>query len=145
MKVKGWAGLYLGLAVAGCAEQSAMRLANDTVQLHVSTAPIYGSLEPQRRVMTMAAQETLKAGFDKFLIGGGQNTFKPNVLGYTAATAQSSAVVGPDGGGAQSSYVGPQPVAMPRFESDVVVKMFKASDPAGVNAVDARQIVGKRG
>ena len=45
MRVSGHAGAGL-LLIAGCAEQSAMRIANDTVRINVSTAPIYGALEP---------------------------------------------------------------------------------------------------
>ena len=132
----------------GCAEQSAMRLAQDTVRINVSTAPIYGALEPQRRAITMAADETIKNGYDKFLIVNGADTFKPNVIGETAAMYQSTSQVSVTGstdsfvgqGSSQATYAGPQKIAMPRFESVIVVKMFKKDDPAGANAVDAREI-----
>lgn len=141
--------VMVALAVTACAEQSAMRIAADTVRIHVSTAPIYGSLEPERRVMRMAAEETIKSGFDRFLIVGGASDFKPNVIGYTPSQYQSTGsatVTGAPGGmvgsaTSQSSYTGPRPVAMPRFESTVVIKMFKFNDPAGANGLDARAII----
>lgn len=138
------------LALLGCAEQSAMRLAQDTVQINVSTAPVYGALEPQRRAMRMAAEETVKSGYDKFIIVGGASGFSPNVIGHAPAVAQSSSQVSVVGtstgsivgsGSSQSRYVGPHPIAMPRFESAITVKMFKANDPVAANAVDARQVL----
>ena len=149
MKFGTLAALLAFSCLAGCAEQSAMRVAQDTVRINVSTAPIYGTLEPQRRAMRMAADETLKSGYDKFLIVDGVNTFKPNVIGQTAATYQSSSqasVVGSSSGfyghgTSQATYVGPQPVAMPRFESAITVKMFKNDDLGGANALDARQVI----
>jgi hypothetical protein len=89
MRVSGDAVAGL-LLIAGCAEQSATRIANDTVRVNVSTAPIYGALEPERRAMLQAAEETLESGFDKFLIVDGQSQFKRNVIanhpGYISAT-----------------------------------------------------------
>lgn len=137
------------VSLSGCAEQAATRLAGDTVRLHISTAPIYGALEPQRRAMRMAAEETVKNGYDKFMIVDSANAYRPNVIGQTPAQYQSSSHAtvagGPGGisgyGASQATYTGPRTIAMPRFESDVIVKMFKAADPAGSNAIDAREIL----
>lgn len=143
------AAVVVSLFVAGCAEQSAVQLAQDTVRLHISTAPIYAALEPQRRASLMAAQETVKRGYDKFIVVDNANGYKPNVIGFSPAQYQSTGsanVVGNDNGFAGSSqsrstYTGAAPVAMPRFESDTIIKMFKVEDPAGANAFDARQIL----
>jgi hypothetical protein len=126
--------LLLALLVAGCAEQSAMRLAADTVRINVSTAPVYGALEPERRAMVMAAQETVKSGYDKFLIIDGGSSFNQNVIGQTGGYATGSLTRG-------FTAVGPQPVAMPRFQTALTIKMFKASDPQAQNAVDAHEIL----
>ena len=124
--------LFAGL-IAGCAEQTAMRLAQDTLRVNVSTAPIYGALEPERRAMQLAAEETVKAGFDKFIIVNGASGFNRNVVGHTAGYASGSST--------GFTAVGPQTVAMPRFQTEMIVKMFKAGDPLGNNAVDAREIL----
>ncbi|HRN87892.1 MAG TPA: hypothetical protein PK271_04760 [Hyphomicrobium sp.] len=135
----------LSLALAACAEQTAMRLAADTVQLDVSTAPVYGSLEPQRRAMRMAAEETVKSGYDKFVFLDSQTRFKQNVIGVIPGHAQGSgqATYASGYGKASSQYsaVGPTPIAAPRHEGRFIVKMFKADDPAGANAIDARTIL----
>lgn len=129
--------LYMVIAlvatIAGCAEQTAMRLAHDTVRVNVSTAPVYGALEPERRAMLLAAEETVKAGFDKFVIVNGNSGFHRNTLGTTGGYASWNQYGG--------TAVGPQTVGMPRFQTELVIKMFKADDPAGKNAVDAREIL----
>jgi hypothetical protein len=124
------------LAVAllsACAEQSAMRLASDMVRINVSTAPIYGALEPERRMMAMAAQETVKNGYDSFLIVDGQSGFHQNTLGVSPGYAYGS--------GGSFHAQGPSTVAMPRFQTAVTIKMFRVGDPAGARAINAREIL----
>lgn len=83
--------------------------------------------------MLLAASETIKNGYDKFLIMDGKSEFHQNVIGYTPGyiTATNRSL----------SAVGPSTVAAPRFETAVIIKMFKANDPAGSNAVDAHEIL----
>jgi hypothetical protein len=123
----------LAAGLAGCAEQTAMRLAHDTIRVNVSTAPVYGALEPERRAMVLAAEETVKAGFDKFIIINGASGFHRNTLGTTGGYASWNQYGG--------TAVGSQTVGMPRFQTEITIKMFKADDPQGRNAVDAREIL----
>jgi hypothetical protein len=126
---------------AGCAEQSAMRLNADTVRVNVSTAPIYGALEPERRAMVMAAKETLRAGYDRFIIVDGQSAYRPNVIGTTPGYSSVGVAAGPYGSAAVVRTQGPQQIAMPRFETSVMVKMFRNNDRGADQAIDARQIL----
>lgn len=126
--------LAAGLLLVGCAEQSAMRIAADTVRINVSTAPVYGTLEPERRAMMLAAEETVKSGYEKFIIVSGASGLNQNVIGQIPAHASGSLTEG-------FRATGPQNVAIPRFESAITIKMFKADDPHARNAVDAREIL----
>jgi hypothetical protein len=126
-----------GLLAGGCAEQSAMRMANDTVRINVSTAPIYGSLEPERRAMILAAQETIKDGYDKFIIVEGSTGFHSNVLGEIPGQASGMATVNM----ATFNATGPQTIRRNRYETAITIRMFKADDPRGANAVDAHEIM----
>jgi hypothetical protein len=141
--------LFSTFVMSACAEQSAMRLSQDMVRINVSTAPIYGALEAQKRAYRLAADETVKLGYDKFLIVDGSDTFKQNVLGQSAgyyqSTGQATIVGGVGQATSQATYVGPQTIAMPRYESAILVKMFRNGDPASENAIDARQIVAQKG
>ena len=66
---------FAGFLAGGCAEQSALRRVNDIARTNFSTAPVYGSLEAERGAMILAAQETIKDGFDKFIIVDGSTGF----------------------------------------------------------------------
>jgi hypothetical protein len=127
-----FAAVLAACLLAGCAEQTAMRLAHDTIRVNVSTAPVYGALEPERRAMVLAAEETVKAGFDRFIIVNGASGFQRNTLGTTGGYASWNQYGG--------TYTGPQTVGMPRFQTEMIVKMFKPGDPQAKNAVDAREI-----
>ena len=133
----GGCAVVFALLVFGCAEQSALRLAADTVRINVSTAPIYGTLEPERRAMLLAAQETVKNGYDKFIILNGQSGFRSDYLGEIPGHASGS--YGPYGG--SFSATGPQAIRMNRYQTEVIIKMFKADDPQARNAVDAREVL----
>jgi hypothetical protein len=71
----------------------------DLVAVNGPAGPVvYSRLDPSRRTMVLAAEETVKAGFDRFLILDDQ-------------------------AGSDST----------------IIRMFRASDPAGKGAIDARQ------
>jgi hypothetical protein len=103
--LKMFAAALAAVVLAACAEQTAMRLAQDTLRINVSTAPVYGALEPERRAMVMAAEETVKAGYDRFLIINGGSSFKQNTIGTMAGQASWNQYGG--------SYTGPQTMGMP--------------------------------
>ena len=83
--------------------------------------------------MLLAADETVKASFDKFIIVNGASGFNRNVVGQTGGYASWNSSGG--------TAVGPQTMAMPRFQTEIIVKMFEAGDPQGKNAVDARDVL----
>jgi hypothetical protein len=53
--------------------------------------------------------------------------------------AHASGTYGPYGGG--FSATGPQTIRNNRYQTEVYIKMFKAGDPQGANAVDARALL----
>jgi hypothetical protein len=114
-----------------------MKLANNIVRINISTAPIYGALEPERRAMTMAAQETLKNGYDRFIVVTGQSDYRPNVIGQTPGYASGS--WGPYGGGFTAH--GPSTIAMPRFQTEMTIRMFHDGEAGAGNSIDARSVL----
>lgn len=63
---------FLALAVAGCARASVMPLAQDTVQISSRSAPACGGAAAQEVAFQRAAVETIRRGYDRFVIVGGQ-------------------------------------------------------------------------
>ena len=137
--------ILAALLAAGCAEQSAMRLSANTVRVNVSTAPIYGAVEPERRAMVIAAEETLKHGYDRFLIVSGQSELRRNTIGVIPAQTNGSWSANAYGGSGYVSHTGARPIGMPRFETQIMVKMFHRGESGADQAIDAHQVLAESG
>ena len=140
----------VGASVASCTSTSVVPLAADTIEITTSAAPVCGATGAQSVAFHRAAVETIKAGFDRFVILGQQATNNVGVVGYTALTAHTygtaSAYGGPGyanvTGSATTTYSGGQPIIAGHHDDALVVKMFHEGDPAGADAVSARGYLG---
>jgi hypothetical protein len=140
------------LLIAGCARSSTVPLSADTIQITSSAAPACGRTGAQSVASRRAAIETLNRGFDKFAIVGGEYQNNVGVVGHTPvyantygtaqATARGNMVYA--SGQSTTTYSGGRPIIAGSHDQGVTVKMFKADDPAGANAVDARGQLGPK-
>lgn len=93
-----------------------------------------------------AAVETLRRGYDRYMIVGGGYENNVGVVGYTPVTANTTGSATAFGntayGQATTTYSGGQPIIAGAHNQGLVVKMFKAEDPAGANAIDAKGSLG---
>jgi hypothetical protein len=80
-----------------------------------------------------ASVETIRRGYDRFIILAGQAG--QSVVGHTPVVVQGT------GGGGFIAYGGAPMVAR---EQGIVIKMFREGDPAGSNAISARETLGPR-
>jgi hypothetical protein len=112
-------------ALAGCASSAAVPLSADTVQITASAAPICGGTGAANVASKAAASETLRHGFDKYIIMGSQ-----------AQNNVSTAYVWNQYGGG--------PVLSGSHDHGLIVKMFKDGDPNGANALSARDVLGSK-
>lgn len=74
------------LVVGACASSSTTRLAQNVVRIDVSTAPVCGSSGARKIVNRLAAVETLRLGYDKYLISAMDSEKNVRVVGYTNNT-----------------------------------------------------------
>ena len=117
--------LLIALVLGACAQSSTVPLAVDTMQITTRAAPACGgSTGAQKLAMKRAAVETITRGYDKFVILGAQDRNDAKVLGYTPV------------------HTGGQPIIAGGHKQSLIVKMFKADDPAGANALPARVQLG---
>jgi hypothetical protein len=143
------AALFLML-LAGCARSSVMDLDSNTIQISTSAARRCGMQGAQEVAVKRAAIETITRGYDRYLILGGDYDNNVRVVGHTpivANTYGSGSVYGYGNsatyGGQSSTYVtGGQPILGGSHDQTLILRMFRASDPAGANAVDARRVLG---
>jgi hypothetical protein len=132
--------LLLTLVITGCARSSAIPLAADTVQISSHAAPVCGADGAALVASRTAAVETLRRGFDKYLILGSQAQNSVGVVGYTPTTAYTTY----GNGYANTQLQGGQPIIAGSHDHGLIVKMFKNGDAAGANAIDARATLGPK-
>lgn len=114
-----------------CTRTSTIPLAQDTFQITTSAAPACGAAGAEQVAFKQAAVQTIRRGYDRFMIVGGQAS--ANVVGHTPI------IVNRTGYGTATVTGGD---AMVAHDRGLVVKMFRDGDPAGANALSARQTLG---
>lgn len=148
-----WKCAYLvaiTLLMAGCARTSSIPLAQDTVQITTSAAPVCGEAGAQSVAFKEAAIETIRRGYDRFVILDGDYENGVRVIGTTPVVAQTTGVGTATvagntafvSGTSTTTYSGGVPIIAGHHRQKFVVKMFKDGDPAGSNAISARQELG---
>ena len=158
MKLKHLCAIALIAVSAGaCARTEAVRMAADTVMLKTNAAPICGSSGAARASSQMAAVETIRAGYDSYVIvgqeaqnnvqfldGGGTTYLDGTASATGSAYRMGNTVYGSASGSysGRATYVPGMPMAVGTHDQGLMVKMFKAGDPNGANAIDAREMLG---
>ena len=140
----------ISLLLSGCASSSVMDLDGNTIEVSTSVDPECGAQGAQRVAVKTSALETLRRGFDRYIILGAQSENNVGVVGHTpviANTYQSGSINGYGNsatysGTSNTYYSGGQPIVGGSHDQKLSVRMFRADDPQGANAVDARSALG---
>jgi hypothetical protein len=122
------------LTLAGCASSSVIDLDSSTIQISTSAAPACGAQGAQEVAVKRAAIETINRGYDRYIILGGGQQNNVGVVGYTPITANTY--------GSRTYVSGGQPIIGGSHDQQLMVRMFRPSDPGYENAVDARRVLG---
>lgn len=140
--------------LASCARASVMPIAADTIQITASAAPICGAAGAQSVAVHRAAVETIRHGYDRFVVVGAeaQNNVHVAMMPATQANTYSSGTVtampysntATYQGNSTTTYSGGGPIVFGSHDQAVVIKMFRDSDPAGSNAISARTTLGPK-
>jgi hypothetical protein len=145
--------VLLGLLM-GCSHPSAMRLNDNTAQISTSAAPVCGSQGSQKTALKNAAIETLRGGYDRFVILDGAAENSVRVVGQTPITANTygtgnvtlNRTYGGYNGtysGSSSTYVtGGYPIIAGRHDQTYVVRMFRNGEIDPGQSIDARTVLG---
>jgi hypothetical protein len=127
------------LALVGCARSTAMPLSQDTVQITSRAAPACGGSGAEKVAFQRAAVETIRRGYSRFVILGGEAQSDIRVVGYTptrayttgTATATAYGRTATAYGNSTTMVTGGQPIYGGSQKQGLVVKMFRDGDPAG--------------
>jgi hypothetical protein len=138
------------LLLAGCARSSVLEYASDTLQITTSAAPVCGQAGAQEVANRQASIETLKDGYDSYIVlnAGYENDVR--VVGRTpviANTHGSGTVTGYGNtatiqGQSTTKYSGGMPIVGGHHTQGIIIKMYHDGDPKSRNAIDARRVLG---
>ena len=114
--------LMLTMLLSGCASVSSIPLSKDTFQVVANASSHCSADNAQKAAFQEAAVETIRKGFDSFVIIGSD---------------RQSEVAGASVWGGNASYSHEHSQAL-------TVKMFKDGDPGSAQAISARETLGPK-
>jgi len=132
--------------IAGCASTTVTPISRNEIILTTSAAPVCGTSGAQQIVGKMAAVETLRRGFDRYLIGGihSRNNSRATVMPPTGSytTAQVSTYGSTAYGSATTTNYGGGVMYSGTHDASLQVLMLNSGDEGYENGVDARSVLG---
>ena len=133
--------LIFAAMLSACAKSEMTRTSANSFMIDASAAPICGSTGAARVASKSAAVETLRSGYDRYIITGSQaqNNVTATQMPGTVYTS------GTYGGGtynARSTYVPGGTMYSGTHDKSLVVVMFKKGQPGWAQAVDAKETLG---
>ena len=127
--------LVLAILLTGCVRVSTVPLATDVVQVTAQADSACGQEGAERAALHQASVETIKRGFDRFMVVGTNALSTVRQVGQTPITGQ----VTPYG---NVNVYGGYPIYAETHKQVFTVQMFRTGDPAGNKALSARELLG---
>jgi len=135
------------LALSGCTTSTAVRTSNDTLIVKTSAEPMCGSTGAAKVAEKQAAIETIKAGFDRYVITGAASDSN---IGVTQMPGQyntygTANVYGNYGTFNATTVYQPGPtIVYGSYDQAFAIKMFREGEPGASQAISAREILGPK-
>ncbi|RDJ12415.1 hypothetical protein [Rhizobium grahamii] len=144
MRVRNIAALIAAAGMISCAQASAIRTSQNEMLIQSSAAPVCGGIGAMKVAQKQAAIETIKAGYDRYIITNGQSA--NNVTTYQApGTFNTVGTVGAMGSyTAQTTYTPGPMMTAGTHDQALGIHMFKEGDPGYSNAISARDVLGPK-
>jgi len=129
------------LALGGCARSEAVRTSANTMIIQTGAAPVCGGAGALKVSQQLAAIETIKAGYDRYIITAGQA--QNNVSATQLPGSYNTTAI--YGGGfyrGQTTYQPGPTIIAGSHDQGLAVVMFREGDPGAQQAISAREILG---
>ena len=136
----------VALILMGCVSTDVTPIAQDTVIVSSSAARACGRQGARKMAFVRAASETIRRGYDKFIVVSGQAESDIRIVGttpvYGTTNVQGNLTGSTFYGTGSTTVYGGQPIYGGRHNQDLVIKMFRYTDAGAANALDARAELG---
>jgi hypothetical protein len=137
--------LTVGILLTGCASTEVTRTSASTILVDVSAAPACGGTGASRVAQKTVAVETIRAGYDRFIIMGGAaaNNVQVTQMPGQYNTTGTLNTYGNYGTYNSTTRYTPGPtVVSGSHDKSLSVKMFRDGERGAEEAVDARLLLG---
>ncbi|TPM59178.1 hypothetical protein FJ959_09935 [Mesorhizobium sp. B2-2-4] len=131
--------------LSACAASSAMRTSANTAIIQSSAAPVCGGIGAARVAEKQAAIETLKAGYDRYIIydAAASNDVRVTQMPGSYQTMGSASVYGNTATfNANTQYIPGPTIVSGGHHQALGVKMFKDGEQGAAQAIPARDTLG---
>lgn len=134
------------ILLTACVSTDVTQLTRNEFIISTSAAPACGTSGARRVVNRMAAVETIRQGYDRFVIAGArsENNVRAVNTGPTSAytTGQATTYGNTTYGSATTTYSGGGVLYTGSNDADLHVVMLRPGDAGFDNALDARETLG---
>jgi hypothetical protein len=127
------------LAAGGCVSTSEMPLAKNAVRIDTTGEGLIGQIESERHTLRRAAQLTLEAGYQRFILTDRSKSESVDIVGYTPGQATTNVTTKGGATVATTTYAPPQPIRVDHTRVGVTVRMLNPGDPGFDDAIDAAE------
>ncbi|GLS28468.1 hypothetical protein SAMN04488498_1015 [Mesorhizobium albiziae] len=145
MKAEIIGAMALSSLLTACAASSTIRTSADTAIIQSSAAPVCGGIGAAKVAQKQAAIETLKAGYDRYIIADAvaSNDVSVSQLPGSYQTTGTASVYGNYGTFQSNTRYIPGPsIVSGGHHQALAVRMFKDTQPGASQAVSARDTLG---
>ncbi len=135
------AALGCAVLVGGCAGATATRTSQNTMTIDAGAAPSCGALGAAKVAAKSAAIETIKAGYDRYIIGSAASQNNVSVSQMPGSVQTRGAIIG-NTYRSTSTYVPGPTIVSGTHDRQLEIMMFREGEPGYENALDAREALG---
>lgn len=130
-------------ALSACAGTNTIRTSQNTAIVQASAAPVCGGIGAARVAQKQAAIETIKAGYDRYVIVGAAAADNVHVAQMTGSY-QTTGVVSGGYLNATTTYQPGPTMVYGSHDQNFGIRMFHDGEPGASGAISARQALGDK-
>ncbi|WP_094538917.1 hypothetical protein [Brucella grignonensis] len=131
------------VALAACTSSSAVRTSANTAIIQTSAAPVCGSTGAAKVAQMQAAIETIKAGYDRYIIVDARSANNVQ-MAQTPGSYKTSGYINNGHYSGTTTYQPGIPVIYGRHEQAFAIYMFRDGEAGAQRAIPARQTLGPK-
>lgn len=133
----------LAVSLAACTSSDTIRTSANTAIVRTSAAPVCGGTGAARVAQQQAAIETIKAGFDRYIIVDAASANNVQVV-QGPGTYHHSGTYNRGSYSGTTTYQPGMPMVYGRHEQAFAIYMFRNGEPGAHQAVPAREVLGDK-